>query len=61
MYVLLKKIHICTFLINRFTQGEHPEVKGSEMVVKVLQGNEPHYVQWEIVAVTPGGLEFIEK
>lgn len=44
------KIHKCIFLINRVTQREHPEVKGSQIVVKVVQGNEPPHLQREAVA-----------
>ena len=60
MYVLLKE-YTGPFLINRVTQRKRPEVKGSQIVVKVFQGDEMPYLQWETVAVTAGGLEFMGK
>lgn len=58
---VLLKIYTHPFLINWIRQREHPEIKGSQIVVKVVQGGETSSPQWEIVIFTAGGFRFTEK
>lgn len=54
MNVPLKNRHI-HFLINRVKQSGHPEVKGSQIVVKGV------LPQWEVVTIPAGAPKFFKK
>lgn len=58
---VLLKTYTHPFLINRTRQREHPEIKGSQIVVKVVQGGETSSPQWEIIILPAGSFRFTEK